>query len=92
MLKQVTDDLDDEDGMYVRYCMDGSLLNLQRLQAHIMTLERLIRKLLFADDNALVAHTEQALQCIISFFADASWLFGLDVSLRKIEVLPQAIP
>ena len=53
--KQATDDLDDEDGVYIRYRLDGSLLNLRRLQAHTKTLEQLIRVLLFADDAVLVA-------------------------------------
>ena len=92
MLKQATENLEDEDGVYVRYRLDGSLFNLRRLQAHTKTNERLIRDLLFADDAALVAHTEQALQRLTSCFADASWLFGLEVSLKKLEVLHQPAP
>jgi len=36
MLKQVNQDLEDEDGVYVRYmyCLDRSLFNLWCLQAH----------------------------------------------------------
>ena len=45
-----------------------------------------------ADDAALVVHTERALQCIISCFANASQLFGLEVSLKKTEVLYQPAP
>ncbi|XP_076061594.1 uncharacterized protein LOC143037342 [Oratosquilla oratoria] len=92
MLKQAAKDLDDEDGVYVRYRLDGSLFNLRRLQAHTKTQERLIQDLLFADDAALVAHTERALQHITSCFADASRLFGLEVSLKKTEVLHQPAP
>ena len=65
--------------------MDDSLFNLRCLQAHIKTQVRLIRGLLFVDNTALVAHTEQTLQCITFCFADASRLFGLDVSFRKTE-------
>ena len=62
MLKQATEDLDDEDGVYIRYRLDGSLFNLRRLvHAHTKTVEQLVRDLLFADDAALVAHTEGAL-------------------------------
>ena len=83
------EDLEDEDGMYVSYRLDGSLFNLQRLQAHTKTHERLIWDLLFADDAALLAQTERALQCITSCFANAVQLFGLKVSLKKTEVVYQ---
>ena len=48
--------------------------------------------LLFADDAALVAHTERALQRVTSCFADASRLFGLEVSLKKTGILHQPTP
>ena len=54
--------------------------------------ERLIQDLLFTDDAALVAHTEGALQRVTSCFADALRLFGLEVSLKKTEVLHQPTP
>ena len=92
MLKQATVDLDNDEEVYVRYRLHGSLFNLRRLQAHTKTQERLIQKLLFADDAALVAHTERALQRMTSCFADASRLFGLEVSLKKTEVLHQPTP
>lgn len=44
--------------------------------------------MLFADDAALVAPTETALQCITSCFAEAAHLFGLDVSLKKKKQKP----
>ena len=92
MLKQALQDLDDDDAVYIRYRLDGSLFNLRRLQAHTKTLEQLIQDLLFADDAALVAHTERALQCLTSCFAEAAQLFGLEVSLKKTEVLHQPAP
>ena len=92
MLQRATEDLGDEDGIYIRYRTDDSLFNLRRLQAHTKTLEQLIRQLLFADDAALVAHTETALQRVTSCFAEATQLFGLEVSLKKTEVLHQPAP
>ena len=74
MFKQATDDLEDEDFVDIRYRLDGSLFNLRRQQAHTNTYEQLIKDLLFADDAALVAHTERALQRITSCFAECAAL------------------
>ena len=92
MLKEATEQLDEEEGVYIRYGMDGSLFNLRRLHAHSKTMEKLIRELLFADDAALVALSEASLQRITSCFAAASRMFGLEVSLKKTEVLYQPSP
>ncbi len=69
-----------------------SVFNLRRLQAHTKTMELLIRELLFADDAALLAHTEAAMQRITSCFAKSAQIFGLEVSLKKTEVLHQPAP
>ena len=37
MLKQATEDVDDKEGVYARYHLDGSLFNLRHLQAHTKT-------------------------------------------------------
>ena len=71
ILQHAIKDLDDEDGVYIRYGTDGSLFNLRRLQAYTKISEQLIRELLFADE--LVAHSEAALQRVTSYFAE---LFG----------------
>ena len=80
MLKQATVDLDDEDGVYARYHLEGSLYNLQRLQAHTKTQERLVRELLFAYNAALVTHATQG---ITTCFTGTVQFFGLEVSLKK---------
>ena len=92
MLQQVTEDLNDMDGVYIRVRTDGSLFNLRCLQAHTKSKKKLIRELLFADDAALIAQTESAMQRITSCFAEAAQLFGLEVSLKKTEVLHQSAP
>ncbi|XP_064495874.1 uncharacterized protein LOC135405089 [Pseudopipra pipra] len=92
MLQRATADLDDQDGIYIRYRTDGSLFNLRQLKAHTKTLNHLAWELLYADDAALVAHTEAALQHLTSCFADAAELFGLEVSLKKTEVVHQPAP
>ena len=66
--------------------------NLRRLLARTKTIEELITDLLFADDCALLAHTEEALQHIVDRFSDAAKNFGLAISLKKTEVLYQPSP
>ena len=39
MVKQMTEDLDDDDGVYIRFGTDGSLFSPRRLQAHTKTTE-----------------------------------------------------
>ena len=71
MLREAKEDL--PDGIYIRFRTDGSLFNLRRLLACTKTIEELITELLFADDRALVAHTEEALQHIVNRFFRKSW-------------------
>ena len=92
MLQHVIEDLDDKDGVSIRFRTDGSLLNLRRLEVHTNTKEKLIRELLFADDAVFIAHTESAMQRITSYFAEAAQLFRLEESLKKTEVFHQPAP
>ena len=85
MLREAKEDL--PDGIYIRFRTDVSLFNLRRLLAFTNTIEELIPELLFADDCALVAHTEEALQHIVNRFSVAAKNFGLTISLKKTEVL-----
>ena len=59
------------------------VFNLRRLLARTKTIEELITELLFADDCALLAHMEEALQYIVNCFTDAAKNFGLTISLKK---------
>ena len=90
MLREAKEDL--HEGVYIRFRTDGSVLNLRRLLSRTKTLEQLILDLLFADDCALLAHTEEALQTVVNHFAKAAKAFGLTISLKKTEVLFQKPP
>ena len=80
-----------EEDVYLHTRSDGSLFNLARLRAKTKGRKVLIRELLFADDDALTAHTEAALQELISCFAQACTEFGLMISIKKTNILAQDV-
>jgi len=90
MLREAKEGL--EDGVYIRFRTDGSVFNLRRLLSLTKTHERLVVDLLFADDCALIAHTQEALQLIVNRFSEAAKSFGLTISLKKTEVMFQPPP
>jgi len=60
---------DCDSGIPVRFRADGNVFNLRRLQARTKTFIAMIRDLLYADDCALLAHSEaeaQQLQCSLA--------------------------
>ena len=72
-------------GIHIRYRTDGGLFNLRRLQAKTKVCHATIRDLLFADDCALNAHTQDDMQRSVDLFADACTSFGLTISTKKTE-------
>ena len=79
-------------GIKIRYRMDGQFFDLRRLKAKTKTSEALVRDFLYADDCALAAHSESALQDLADRLAEAATKFGLTISLPKTEVLLQPAP
>ena len=65
----------------------GGLFNLSRLRAQTKTKRVLIRELLYADDAALVAHSEVHLQNLCERFAKACNDFSMTINLKKKTVL-----
>ena len=70
VLRQAVGNMDE--GVYVRFCYDGSILGLRRLSAKTKTLNSLIQEALFADDCALTAHKPGDLQVMLNSFSNAS--------------------
>lgn len=58
------------------YCFNGGLLNLRRLQTKTKVEEVTIRELLFADDCAVVASSNEVLQANLDHFSSACSNFG----------------
>ena len=83
---------DADDGITIRYRMDGKLLNLQRLQAKSKVKEATVRDLLLADDCALNASSEPEMQQSMNKFSSACDSFGLTISTKKTEVMFQPAP
>ena len=83
---------DGDSGIPIRYRSDGGLFNLRRLQAVTKVTETVIRDLLFADDCALNASTEQEMQQEMDHFSHACDNFGLTISTKKTEVMYQPAP
>ena len=83
---------DYEPGINIRYRTDGKLFNPRRLQAVTKVKETIIRDFLFADDCALNANTEQAMQGDMDRFSASCDNFGLTISTKKTEVMFQPAP
>ena len=79
------------EGVYLCTRSDGRLFNLARLKAKSKVTEKTIRDMLFADDAAVVSHTEQELQRLMDRFSQACTDFGLTISLKKTNVLSQDV-
>ena len=90
MLNHAIIDLEQE--VYLRYRLDGSLFDLRRLTAKTKTVKKTVLEALFADDCALMVHTESDLQVIVNKFAETSRLFGLTISIGKTVILFQPAP
>ena len=89
----LTDSFRDGDvGMDIRFCTDGKLFNLRRLQAKIKVKTEIIRNFLFADDCALNVGSEADMQRSVDKFSIACTNFGLTISKKKTEVLHQPAP
>ena len=76
-------------GVFIHSRSDGGLYNSQRLRAKTKIRQILIRELLFADDAAVAAHSEEELQELLDAFSTACNNFGLTISKKKTQVLVQ---
>ena len=80
---------DGDNGIPIRYCFDGKLFNLRRLQAKskVQTDE-----FLFADDMAKGAPTEEKMQKGVDQVSDSCDSYDLTISIKKTEVVYQPAP
>ena len=81
-----------DDGILICFRTDGKFYDLRRLQARTKVKEALIRDFLFADDCAIAAPSEAALQRLAVRLSSATKAFGLTIRIKKTEVLCQPAP
>ena len=60
-----------QEGIYLQTRSDGSLFNLAHLKARTKVCKALIRDMLFADDAAVMTHTQRELQLLMDHFSQA---------------------
>ena len=58
------------DGAYIQSRQSADLFNVAHFRAKTKTTRILMRELLFADDNALVAHSAEEMQNIVDAFSN----------------------
>ena len=78
---------DSPSGVSIRFRSNGSLFNLARLRSQSKCMTTLLHEFQYADDCALIADSEEALQDYIDSFADAASSFGLTINCKKTEVM-----
>ena len=76
-----------EDGIMLQTRSTDGLFNLSWLRVKTKTKHVLIRELLYADDAALVAHSEMHLQNLCERFAKACNDFSMTINLNKTVVM-----
>ena len=89
----LTDAFQDVDaGFPIRNRFDGKLLNLRRLQAKSKVQTDVVDKLLYADDLAENAKSEEKMQGAVDRMSKACDIFQLTISTKKTEVVHQPAP
>ena len=78
-----------QEGIYLQTRSDGSLFNLACLKARTKVCEALIRDMFFANDAAVMTHTQRELQLLMDCFSKACKDFRLIISLKKTNILGQ---
>ena len=89
----LTDAFQDVDaGVPIMYRFDGKLLNLRRLQAKSKAQSDVVNKLLYADDLADNAKSEEKKQGAVDHMSKACDNFQPTISTKQNEVVHQPAP
>ncbi|KAJ4935415.1 hypothetical protein JOQ06_016948, partial [Pogonophryne albipinna] len=82
-------EIEDSSGVAVDFRLDGNLFNIRRLQATTKLQRERVIELQYAVDCALVSHSPQDLQSVLTAVARAYSRMGLTVNTIKTEVVCQ---
>ena len=69
--------------------MNADLFTVAHFRANTKTTNILVRELFFADESALIVHSAEEIQRIVDAFTNASSKCGLNINIRKTEVMFQ---
>ena len=83
---------DSSKGVYIYYRTTGQLFNIKHFTTRTKKMMSVIRELLYADDCALLTHTEMEMQHLMDFFEAACTALGLTISLKKTVLMYQPTP
>ena len=75
--------------VYLHTRFDGGLFNVRRFRARSKFRGTTVTELLFADDAALLVHSAEDLQQLLTRFSASCTDFGLKISVRKTVVMHQ---
>lgn len=79
-------------GVKIMCRTDRQLFNINRFRAKGRTTTTSIMELQYVDDDALVALSEGDLQCILVAFTKAYKQLGLNINIKKTQILYQSPP
>ena len=83
---------DGDNSIPIRYRFDGKLFNLRRLQAKSKVQTEVLDEIIFADDMAKGAPTEEKMQKFVDQVSDSCDSYDLTISIKKTEVVYQPAP
>ena len=78
-------------GIELRYRFND-IFNIRRLKAKTKTTKVTVCELQYADDNAILAHSEEDLQAAMNAFTNAYSALGLKINAKKTQILYQPRP
>ncbi|KAF6028629.1 hypothetical protein EB796_013065 [Bugula neritina] len=78
-------------GVKIRYRFND-IFNVRRLRAKTKTATEAIHELQYADDNMIMAHSEEELQLALTAFNTAYTSLGLTLNAKKTQVMYQPHP